>query len=103
MSVYTIHELFMFVLANEKSFDFDVNRINKLSEQLHDEMFYLGGQIKMKPNDIISLETIEQVKQITREKEKKYGGPCNSIEAMSINRSKVDLELIENIVKQLFK
>jgi len=61
--------------------------------------FYLGGFIKMKPDDEITLKQIDEVK-ITRAKRiDEYGGPCNSWEAASIWRSERQLSEIEVLVK----
>lgn len=62
--------------------------------------FYLGGFIKMKPDDEITLKKIDEVK-ITREKRYiEYGGPCNSAEMASIWRSERQLAEIEGVVKK---
>ena len=38
--------------------------IDKFISQLDNNEFYLGGQIKMKHNDIINLDSIQQVREI---------------------------------------
>jgi len=61
--------------------------------------FYLGGFIKMKPDEEITLKKIDEVK-VTREKRYiEYGGPCNSAEMASIWRSERQLSEIEVLVK----
>ena len=61
--------------------------------------FYLGGFIKMKPDDEITMKKINEVK-ITRAKRiDEYGGPCNSAEMDSIWRSERQLSEIEVLVK----
>jgi hypothetical protein len=54
----------------------------------------------MKPNDVINLESIEQVREICRKRFIEYGGPCNSLEAASIYESDRELEFIENMIKK---
>jgi hypothetical protein len=62
--------------------------------------FYLGGFIKMNPDDEITLKKIEEVKIIRDQRYKEYGGPCNSWEAASIWRSERQLDEIELLVKK---
>jgi len=91
---------FMPLNDNEKElFNFDKDIINRFNSELDKGRFYLGGQIKMKHNDIISLESIQQVREITKQKICEYGGPCNSWEEASIYRCQKELELVETIIK----
>jgi hypothetical protein len=62
--------------------------------------FYLGGFIKMKPDDEITLKKIDEVKIIREKRYIEYGGPCNSAEMASIWRSERQLAEIEGVVKK---
>lgn len=62
--------------------------------------FYLGGFIKMKPDEEITLKLIDEVKIIREKRYIEYGGPCNSAEMASIWRSERQLSEIEGIVKK---
>jgi hypothetical protein len=62
--------------------------------------FYLGGFIKMKPDDEITLNQIDEVKIIRARRTEEYGGPCNSAEMASIWRSERQLSEIEVLVKK---
>ena len=62
--------------------------------------FYLGGFIKMKPDDEITLKQIDEVKIIREQRYIEYGGACNSAEMASIWRSERQLSEIEEIVKK---
>ena len=66
-------------------------------------MFYLGGQIKMKPDEEITIEKIKEVREIDRQREIEYGGPCNSWEAMSMNNHRNLLSQMEEIIKTYTK
>jgi hypothetical protein len=99
----TLLNLLTFTPVNEeekKLFNFDKLYINKFIKRLDEGRFYLGGQLKMKPNDVINLDSIEQVREICRKRFIEYGGPCNSLEAASIYESDRDLEFIENMIKK---
>ena len=65
--------------------------------------FYLGGQIKMNPDEEITLDKIKEVREISRKRLIEYGGPCNSWEAASIWRSERQLNEIESIIKVYLK
>jgi hypothetical protein len=61
--------------------------------------FYLGGQIKMNPDEEITLDKIKEVRDISRKRLIEYGGPCNSAEMASIWRAERQLNEIESILK----
>lgn len=61
--------------------------------------FYLGGQIKMYPDEEITLDKIKEVRKINKRRELEYGTPCNSFEAMSILNSETLLNQMEAIIK----
>ena len=66
-------------------------------------MFYLGGQIKMTPDEEITIEKIKEVREIDRQREIEYGGPCNSWEAMSMNNHRNLLSQMEEIINTYTK
>ena len=61
--------------------------------------FYLGGQIKMNPDEEITLDKIKEVRKISKQREIEYGGACNSWEMASIWRAERQLSEIEVLVK----
>lgn len=63
-------------------------------------MYYLGGQLKMGYDDEINLNLFNTVREIDRNREFEYRGPCNSWEAMSINNHRMQLQETENIFKK---
>ena len=65
--------------------------------------FYLGGFIKMKPDEEITLKKIDEVKKLRDRRIEEYGGPCNGAEMASIWRSERQLNEIEKIVKTEIK
>jgi hypothetical protein len=66
-------------------------------------MFYLGGQVKMKPDEEITLDKIKEVREINRKRDIEYGGPCNSWEAASIYSHENRLNQMEDIIKAYTK
>jgi hypothetical protein len=97
----TLFNLMHFTPLNESEnelFDCDKLIIKHFITQLDNDMFYLGGQLKMKHNDIINLDSIQQVREINRKRDIEYGGPCNGFEAASIRNSIIELQFIENMI-----
>ena len=97
----TIFKLLNFIPLNENEkelFNFDKNIIDEFKKDLNKNMFYLGGQIKMKPDDSINLNSIENVLEINKRRDIEFGGPCNSFEASSISYHLKKLKLIENMI-----
>jgi hypothetical protein len=72
----------------------------KMKLDLEKNMYYLGGQLKMEYDDEINLNSFDIVREIDRNREIEYRGPCNSWEAMSINNHRLQLQETENIVKK---
>ena len=90
---------FMPLNDNEKQlYNFDKDIINRLNTDLDKGFFYLGGQVKMKHNDLINLDSIQKVRVIYEERNREYGGPCNSFEAASINNHNDLLNQMEEII-----
>ena len=61
--------------------------------------FYLGGQLKMKLDEEITLAKIAEARQITSQRLYEYGGPTNSWEMSSITSSENLLEQMEKIIQ----
>jgi len=98
----TLFNLFNFMPLNDNEkqlYNFDKSIINRFNKDLDNEFFYLGGQIKMSHNDIVSLDSIQRVREISEQRNREYGGPCNSFEAASMYRAQKELELIESMIK----
>ena len=98
----TLFNLLNFMPLNNQEkdlFNFDKAIINRFNSELDKGFFYLGGQLKMKHNDIINLDSIQHVREINEQRNLEYGGPCNSLEAASMYTSQKELELIENMIK----
>lgn len=98
----TIFNLLNFMPLNEKEkelYNFDKDIINRLNTDLDKGFFYLGGQVKMKHNDIINLVSIQKVREINEKRNREYGGSCNSLEEASMYRYEKELELIKSMIK----
>jgi hypothetical protein len=101
-TVITLFNLFHFTPLNQQEkelFNFDKTIIKRFIFNLDKDLFYLGGHIKMKYNDIISLHSIQKVREINEKITSEYGPPCNSFESASVYTAYKELDLIEKMVK----
>ena len=101
----TLNKLLEFIPENDvERTIFDSLKKSVLTEYLIDSRsswsngtFYLGGFIKMKPDEEITLKKIDEVNAM-REKSLAENGVCNSAEMASVWRSERQLAEIEIIV-----
>ena len=108
MNKATLNNLIGFIPENDAEREiFDRCKKSVLNEYLEDSksswskgQFYLGGFIKMKPDDEITMKKIDEIKIIREQRYIEYGGPCNSAEMASIWRSERQLAEIKEIVKK---
>ena len=108
MNKATLNNLIGFVPENDAEREiFERCKKSVLNEYLEDTksswskgQFYLGGFIKMKPDDEITLKTIDEVKKIRAQRYIEYGYACNSAETASIWRSERQLFEFEEILKK---
>jgi hypothetical protein len=101
-TVITLFNLFHFTPLNDKEkelFNFDKTIIDRFIFNLDKDAFYLGGHIKMKHNDVISIHSIQKVREINEKIICEYGAPCNSFESDSVYTAYKELELIEKMIK----
>jgi hypothetical protein len=81
----------------EKIYNFDKNMIHRLNSQLDKNTFYLGGEIKMKHNDIINLYSIQKIRDTIKQRARKYCTLGNSWESSDIYTDQKELEYLENM------
>jgi hypothetical protein len=106
--ITSLINLLEFVPQNDKEREIlNPNKFTVLTEYLIDSnrswtdgQFYLGGFIKMRPYEEITLQKIKEVKTMREKRYIEYGGSCNSAEAASILNSERQLDEIESIVKK---
>lgn len=72
--------------------------LNDTKSKYFEGSFYLGGQLKMKPDEEITLKKIDEVREISKQKLIEYGY-ANGFEAASVGRSKSLLNQLEEIIK----
>jgi hypothetical protein len=72
--------------------------LNDTNSKYLEGSFYLGGQIKMKPDEEITLKKIDEARQITKQL-KEYGDYANSWEMASVMHSETLLNQMEKIIQ----
>lgn len=72
--------------------------LNDTNSKYFGGSFYLGGQLRMKPDEEITLKKIDEVKEISKQRLIEYGY-ANGFEAASIGRSKLLLNQLEEIIQ----
>ena len=102
----TIQQLLDFKPQDDREKEiYNINQtvLDKMKLDIEKDSYYLGGQLKMGYDNEINLNLFNIVREIDRNIEIEYGGPCNSWEAISINNHKIQLQETENIVKKYFE
>jgi hypothetical protein len=95
--------LFFFQPLNHREKEiFDVNEatLQKMIHKLDNNFYYLGGQLKLTYDDKVSMDLFNKVREINKQRELDYGGPCNSWEYNSILAHSQELQNTEDIVKK---
>jgi hypothetical protein len=99
----TLSDLILFKPENDREKEiYTINKdlIVEMMKNLNDNIYYLGGQIKMTHNDFIDLELINKVREIDRQRMIEFGGPSNSWELISINNHNKMLNDTEIMLKK---
>ena len=73
--------------------------LNDTNSKYFGGSFYLGGQVKMKPDEEITLKKIDEVRQISKQRLNEYGDYSNSWEIASVMHSKSLLNQMEKIIQ----
>ncbi len=73
--------------------------LNDSKSQWFGGSFYLGGQVKMKPDEEITLKKIDEVRQISKQRVNEYGDHANGWEVASFMQSETLLNQMEKIIK----
>jgi len=102
----TLRQLLEFQPQNDREKEiFNINQsvLDEMKRDLERDVYYLGGQIKLKYDDTINLFLFDKVREINKQREIEYGGPCNSFEAASIYHHNKIFEETEKIVQKYFE
>jgi len=103
---YTLrHLLFSFHPSNDRekeifNVNVDQNTLKRMIDELDNNIYYLGGQLKLSYDDKVSMDLFDKVREINKQRELDYGGPCNSWEAQSIRFHDQELQKTKPIFQK---
>jgi hypothetical protein len=79
------------------------NIANDKDPNLPKYSFYLGGQIRLNAEiGRITKSIIDETKEIIAKKDREYGGPTNSYEYASIEKSKTNFDNLQRIIERYY-
>ena len=91
------------MIERKKYLNLMKKKVAEMKYRLDKNIFYLGGQISMKYDDKISLNDIENVYKINKQREIEYGPPWNGFEAQSIRDHEKTLEIVKNMIIKYYE
>ena len=68
----------------------------------HEGKYYLYGQKQIEKSTPITQLLIEEAIEINKSRFEKYGGPCNSFEAMSIQKHENDFISVLSVIEKYY-
>lgn len=104
----SLYELYEFVKYNRDLFDQNEKRsieayINDTTANYSGGHYWLKGQIHMMPNEKITEEKIQKAIEIDNKRIAEYGGPCNAMEAASMNNHNNKFEHLQKVLKKYYE
>ena len=68
-----------------------------------DGHYWLKGHLPMLPDEKITEEKIQKAIEIDKKRMIEYGGPCNGMEAASMNNHNIKFENLQKILKKYYE
>ncbi len=95
---FTLRELLLFQTDNH----IDRKILDDMKYKLDNNLYYLGGQIKINYDEKIGLDMFDKVREIIEKRKMEYDF-CNSFEIMSVNNYLFNLEQTRKIAEKYLK
>ena len=104
----SLYELYDFIQMNHNLFDQNEKRyiesyIDDTTSKYSGGHYWLKGQIHMLPTEQITEEKIQKAIEIDKKRIAEYGGPCNGMEAASINNHNNKFENLQKVLKKYYE
>lgn len=104
----SLYELYDFVKYNRYLFDEKEIRsieayINDTSANYSGGHYWLKGQLHLLPTEKITEEKIQKAIEIDNKRVAEYGGPCNGMEAASMNNHNNKFENLQTVLKKYYE
>jgi hypothetical protein len=103
----SLYELYDFVKYNRNLFDENEIRyveayINDTTAKYSGGHYWLKGQLHLLPTEQITEEKIQKAIEIDNKRMAEYGGPCNGMEAASMNNHNNKFENLQTVLKKYY-
>ena len=104
----SLYELYDFVKYNRNLFDENEIRyveayINDTTANYSGGHYWLKGQLHLLPTEQITEEKIQKAIEIDNKRMAEYGGPCNGMEAASMNNHNNKFENLQTVLKKYYE
>ena len=104
----SLYELYDFIQMNHNLFDQNEKRyveayIDDTTSKYSGGHYWLKGQLHMLPNETITEDKIQKAIEIDKKRMDEYGGPCNGMEAASMNNHNNKFENIQKVLKKYYE
>lgn len=104
----SLYELYDFINNNREFFDQNEIRyveayMNDTCAKYSDGHYWLKGQLHMLPTEQITEEKIQKSIEIDKKRMDEYGGPCNGMEAASMNNHNNKFENLQKALKKYYE
>jgi hypothetical protein len=104
----SLYELYEFIKYNRYFFDQDEKKaietyLNDTTANYSGGHYWLKGQLHMLPDAKITEEKIQKAIEIDNMRIAEYGGPCNGMEAASINHHNYKFENLQKVLKKYYE
>jgi len=104
----SLYELYEFINNNRDLFDQNEIRcveayINDTTANYSSGHYWLKGQLHLLPTEEITEEKIQKAIEIDNKRMAEYGGPCNGMEAASMNNHNIKFENLQKILKKYYE
>jgi len=104
----SLYELYEFIKYNRDLFDpcekrYVESYLNDTTDNYSDGHYWLKGQLHMLPTEEITEEKIQKAIEIDKKRMDEYGGPCNGMEAASMNNHNNKFENLQKALKKYYE
>jgi hypothetical protein len=104
----SLYELYEFINNNHNLFDQNEKRyveayIDDTTSKYSGGHYWLKGQLHMLPTEQITEEKIQKAIEIDKKRMDEYGGPCNGLEAASMNNHNNKFENLQKVLKKYYE
>jgi hypothetical protein len=103
----SLNDLAHFTNQNRNHFNEDEHRsiacyLSDIHAKYSDGYYWLKGQLKLMPDEQITQTKIDNAIAIDHQRKAEYGGPCNGLEAASMNHHEYKFTNLQKVIQKYF-